>query len=81
MSLVIDNPDIDNWIEQSNLHTERRLDARLGLRNLKQKFPFAVEWVSYTDLQSKVLAEEWSPRPEHAVAASYDGQNLALYFN
>jgi hypothetical protein len=81
MSLVIDNPDIDNWIEQSNLHTERRLDARLGLRNLQKKFPFAVEWVDYSALQSRALAEEWSPRQDHAVAASFDGNTLAMYFN
>jgi hypothetical protein len=72
MPLVIDKPRTN---AKPNTNTKR------GPRNLKQKFPFAVEWVSYADLQSKVLAEEWSPRSEHAVAASYDGQNLALYFN
>jgi hypothetical protein len=79
MSIVIDNPDIDNWIEQANLKSERRLDARLGLRNLQKKFPFAVEWVSYDDLKKQCV--EWSPRTEHPVAASYDGKTLSLHFN
>jgi hypothetical protein len=79
MSIVLDNPDIDNWIEQANLQSEQRLDARLGLRNLQKKFPFAVEWVSHADLKMECV--EWSPRSEPPVAASYDGETLSLHFN
>lgn len=78
MSLVIDNPNPDAWIEESNSRTERRLDARLGLRNVQKTFPFAIEWVHFSTLHKQA---EWSPRPEQPVAASYDGNTLAMYFN
>lgn len=80
MSLVIDNPNIDAWIEESNTATERRLDARLGLDNIRKKFPFVIEWMDYSTLHRQA-SEAWSPRPEQPVAASYDGQTLAMYFN
>ena len=65
MSLVIDNP---------------RLDARLGLDNIRKKFPFVIEWMDYSTLHRQA-SEAWSPRPEQPVAASFDGQTLAMYFN
>jgi hypothetical protein len=79
MSLVIDNPNIDAWIEESNTATERRLDARLGLDNIRKKFPFVIEWMDYSTLHRQA-SEAWSPRPEQPVAASYDGQTLSLHY-
>jgi hypothetical protein len=78
MSLVIDKP---RTSVKPRTNPNAKPNPKRGLRNLKEKFPFAVEWVSYADLQSQALAEEWRPRQDHAVAASFDGNTLAMYFN
>ena len=70
---TIDNSDPDSIIEQINLAAPRH-DIKQSLRSLTRKFPFVVEWVSYSNLKQ----EEWSPgeRPMSMLYASFDGKTL-----
>jgi len=55
-SRTIDNSDPDSIIEQINLAGSRH-DIKQSLQTLTRKYPFVVEWVSYSDLK----LEEWRP--------------------
>lgn len=72
-SRTLDNHDPDSFIEQINLAGSRH-DIKQSLQTLTRKYPFVVEWVSYSDLK----LEEWRPgeRPMDLLYASFDGKTL-----